>query len=444
MRPRFEEVLTALEQAGVPRGSLTLAWDFSVASDDFVHRDLSAARDRAVAALDGHTEAYAILTDGPIDNGAQIARKITGTFDAPLFLTNNGRFQERTIIARDADGLPALQGFYQSPFTAIVPACAYTSPTPVGMIIYGHGLLGGAGEVAGGAVRSTAADLCMVIVGTDMRGMSAPDIGAVAEALTDLTQSDEVFEVQEQGIVNHIALVRAMRTTMAQALFVDAASGNKVLVDPNKVYYYGLSQGGIFGGTVMAYEPTITRGVLGVGAADYSMMLERSADWPTYKAILQGAYTDPLDTVLAMNLMQNRWDKTEPAGIANVITQGVGSQPKQILLQIALGDEQVPNLASEWEARSAGFPVLGPSVSVGWGLTQTTGPLASGSALVYYDGGAPAPPITNVPAPDTGQHDLTRNQPAAKRQMGTFYATGMIVDECTSAGPCYCAQNDCN
>jgi hypothetical protein len=216
-----------------------------------------------------------------------------------------------------------------------------------------------------------------------------------------------------------------------------------VLVDPTKVYYYGLSQGGIFGGTIMAYEPTITRGVLGVAAANYSMMLERSHDWPTYKAILMGAYGDPLDDVMALNLMQNRWDKTEPAGIANVLTQGVGTPAKQVIIQIALGDDQVPNLASEWEARSAGLPVLAPSVQVGWGLTPMTTPLASGSAFVYYDGGVAPPPITNVPAASTGQHDLTRNQPAARRQIGDFYATGMIVDECKDAGACFCAQNDC-
>jgi len=442
MRPRFGDVLAALETAGVSQDQLLVAWDFTVESDAFIRTDMTTARDRAVAALDGATQNYTILSDGPVDS--VIARKITGTFDAPLFLTNDGAFADRTILARDAAGLPVFQKMYRAPFTAIVPACAYTSPTPVGMFVYGHGLLGQADQVASGAVRATAGDLCMVVVGTDMRGMSSPDVGAVARALTNLTYSDEVFEVQVQGIVNHIALARAMRTTMAQTLFVDAANGNKVLVDPTKVYYYGLSQGGIFGATVMAYDPTITRGVLGVGAANYSMMLERSADWPTYKAIMMGAYPDPLDVVLAMNLMQTRWDKTEPSGIANDLTKGIGTPPKQILLQIAVGDEQVPNIASEWEARSAGFPVLGPSVEVGYGLTQMTAPLAGGSALVYYDGGAPMPPITNVPAPDTGQHDLTRNQPAAKRQMGDFYATGMLVDECTDAGPCLCADGKCN
>jgi hypothetical protein len=69
-------------------------------------------------------------------------------------------------------------------------------------------------------------------------------------------------------------------------------------------------------------------------------------------------------------------------------------------------------------------------------------PIATGSALLIMDGGAPAVPTTNVPAPATGMHDLTRKQPATWRQMAEFYATGMIVNEC--AGECLCAQNQCN
>ena len=85
------------------------------------------------------------------------------------------------------------------------------------MIIYGHGLLGDSGQVASGAVRATAAELCMVVVGTDMRGMSTMDVGAVARALENLSHADEVMEVLVQGIVNHVALERAARTVLRPA-----------------------------------------------------------------------------------------------------------------------------------------------------------------------------------------------------------------------------------
>jgi hypothetical protein len=443
MRPRFGEVLDALDAAGLPASELVVAWDFTVASDDFLHRDLIAARDRAIAALDADPIGFSITSDAPLGDGQVIRRKITGTLDAPLVLTQGGRTEAGTRIARDAAGLPAVQGVHAIPFTAIVPACAYTAREPVAMVLYGHGLLGSSGETAGGVQQTTAAELCAVLVGTDMRGMSALDLGAVARALTDITRADEVMEVVEQGIVNHIALARAMRTSFAQRLFVHGTPARS-LVDPAKVYYYGLSQGGILGATVMAYEPTITRGVLGVAAANYSTLLERSTDWVLYRRVLSGAYPDPLDITMAIGLFQMRWDKVEASGVAHTVLAGAptGVPAKQLLVQIALGDEQVANLGSYWLARTMGIPVLGPTPTTPWGLAVRPGPLPGGSALVIMDGGAPAPPVANVPPPDRGMHDLPRKQPAARRQIQEFYTTGAIVNEC--AGACVCQTGACD
>lgn len=445
MRPRFDDVLDALDTAGIAEDDLVVAWDFTVASDAYLHRDMIAARDRAVLALDTHPIQFTITGDTQVDDGTRIKRRIEGTLDAPLFLTNDGAFRNGTVIARDPDGLPAVQGFYKIPFTAIVPACAYTASAPVGMVIYGHGLLGDSGETAGGVQSDTAAELCLVFVGTDMRGMSGQDLPAVARALNEISKADEVMEVLEQGIVNHVTLVRAMRTTFATQLFVDAANGNRSLVDPAQVFYYGLSQGAIFGTAVMAYEPTVTRAVLGVGGANYSTLLERSADWPTYRTILSGAYPDALDVTLAVGLMQMRWDKTEGSGVVNSVLTGTetGTPPKQLLMQIALGDDQVPNVGSYWQARSMGISVLGPTPATPWGLTVTDSPLASGSALVIMDGGAPPAPLTNVPAPNTGMHSLTRKQPATRRQIGEFFKTGAIVNECSGGSGCVCQNHAC-
>ena len=444
-RARLGEAVSALEAAGISSDDLVVAWDFTVASDDYIHRDMAAARDRALAALQDHPQAFTITSDEPVDDGSVIKRKISGTFETPLFLTNNGGTTPGTVIARDADGLPALQGFYTVGFDAIVPACAYTASQPVGMVIYGHGLMGSSSEATGGVQRTTASELCMVFIGTNMRGMSEVDVPAVARALNDATHADEVMEVLEQGLVNYIALVHAMRTTLAQQLFVDAANGNKVLVDPTQVYYYGLSQGAIFGTPFMAWEPTVTKGVLGVGAANYSMLLDRSADWPTYRGILNGAYPDALDDTLLISLMQMRWDKTEGSGIANTVLAGTptGVPAKQILMQIALSDEQVPNIGSYWEARTMNIPVLGPTPTTPWGLSVQQSPLASGSALVIMDGGAPPAPTTNIPAPklDPSMHNLTRIQPATRRQIKQFYATGQIVNECS--GACTCQSGAC-
>jgi hypothetical protein len=446
MRPRFGDVLSALATAGFPADQLVVAWDFTVASDAFIHSDMIATRDRTLAALSSHTIAYTITSDAPIGDGSGIQRRIEGTLDAPLFLSNGGGTTPGTVMVRDAQGLPVVQGFYQIPFVATVPACAYTATQPVGMVIYGHGLLGSCDETADGVQQTTAIELCRVFVGTDMRGLATVDLPAVAAALNDASTAAEVMEKLEQGIANHVTLVQAMRTTFASTLFVDGAG--KSLVDPTNVVYFGLSQGAIMGTSVMAYEPTITRAVLGVGGANYSMLLERSSDWTMYRTVLNGAYPDAMDDTLLLNLYQMRWDKVEGSGIANTVLTGTATStpPKQLLMQIALGDDQVPNLGSYWQARTMGIPVLSPTTFQPWGLTTMASPLPAGaSALVIEDGGVAPPPATNVPAPSTGQHDLTRNQPASRRQMADFYDTGMIVNECGGgSAACTCATGACN
>jgi hypothetical protein len=119
-----------------------------------------------------------------------------------------------------------------------------------------------------------------------------------------------------------------------------------------------------------------------------------------------------------------------------------GNAPRQMMLHMAIGDDEVPNLATEWQARTMGIPVLQPaSPYVPWGLTGMTGPI-NGSALVIMEGGAPAIPLSNEPAMETGMHNLTRNQPASRRQIKHFFETGEIRNECE--GVCTCGSGVAN
>jgi hypothetical protein len=220
------------------------------------------------------------------------------------------------------------------------------------------------------------------------------------------------------------------------------ADGGSPLIDPARIYYYGNSQGGIYGGTFMGYDPFVTRGVLGVPGANYSLLLERSSDWPTYKTFLAGAYGDPLDQEILLALMQTDWDRVDP-----ITTSGgdpvPGTPAKQILMIEARGDSQVANIATEIQARSLGIPVLAPAVVTPWGLTAQAGPLTS--ALAIYDEHlVPTPPLTNTSLPDNGAHGSLRGRRAAQEQMRTFFQTGTIVQTCSDgvmAAACDCPSD---
>ncbi len=76
-------------------------------------------------------------------------------------------------------------------------------------------------------------------------------------------------------------------------------------------------------------------------------------------------------------------------------------------------------------------------------MRRQPSPLPAGSsAIVLMDGGAPPPPLANLPPEDFDMHNLTREQPASRRQIKAFFETGEIINQC--AGACACQSGACN
>ncbi|MEO8703838.1 MAG: hypothetical protein ABI867_27555 [Kofleriaceae bacterium] len=444
VRPRYADIFAALEAKGITKDQLVTAWDFTTASRVSVRADLLNARDTALPLMgtNGSGLDFAVTSDAP-DGDTRIARKIVGEYDVPLFLSNGGSTAPSTRLVRDAAGKPVAQGMYRAPFVAIIPQCAIDSPTPVPMMIYGHGLFGQADQVASSGTRHAAAGVCAVVVGTDLRGMADVDVANVALALNDANHGHSIFEVLVQGMINHVALVQIARGPMATRLFTKTPGGVSI-VDPSKFYYYGISQGGIMGTTICAIDPVIEKCVLQVGAINYSILLERSHDWPQYRSALEGAYPSVLDQALTVSLMQMQWDRTEPTGVADVILgEGFpGTPQKQVFMQIAIGDDEVSNLGSEYQARTMGIPVMTPSPYVPFGMQSSSTPVQNGMVIFDFGVGSTIP-ATNEPPPDNDVHSNIRNKQATIDMMKRFYETGEIVQMCTATTGCDCTNNGC-
>jgi len=439
IRPRYGEIFEALAAHGIEKGDLVVAWDFTTASRDMVRADLVAARAATLAAVgDNGANLDFTATETPQDDPRFLVR-YDGTFDAPLFLSNETATLS-TKLLRDGDGKPMTSGLYRVPFTALVPQCAVDAPGPVPVIIYGHGLLGEGTQAASSGARHAAAEVCAIIIGTDMRGMATMDVPNVVSALNDANRGPLVFDVLIQGMMNHIALVQIARGPMAERLFLHPLLRTPTsMVDPDRVYWYGISQGGIMGTTVCAIDPVIERCVLQVGAINYSTLLERSLDWPTYRTTLIGAYPNNLDVVLVLSMMQQEWDRTEPTSVADVITTTgfPDTPPKQVLMQIAIADDEVSNIASEYQQRTMGIPTITPSPYIPWGTEMTAGPAPSGMVIYDFGLGDTIPP-TNEPPPDNDVHSNIRNKSATTDMMRRFYEDGEIVNTCTAPTGCDC------
>ena len=489
-RPRFRPIFRQLRESGVQRSNLYLAWDFTTASD----------MNNAARMLHIRNDAFADLGDSDLDDGTptggtvpftiteqidylpcsagdpgcqageddQIIRRVRGTYQVPCYLTRACEAPAR--FALDANGMPTQQGTYDANFDCIIPrdgvggASARAANRPS---IYGHGLLGSANEVGSSSQKTIAVAHGFVLCATDEIGFASEDVPNTIGILNNLARFPELTDRVQQGLLNELLLGRLMIRPSGfvtdPAFHVDPNDVNSPsTIDPSNLYYQGISQGGILGGALTAVSPDFTRAYLGVPAMNYSVLLPRSIDFDEYELVLNPSYPDPMQRPLLLDLIQMLWDRSEPNGYANRMTDVPlpDTPPHEVLLIPAFGDHQVTTWQVDVEARTVGAsvhepvvqPGRWPGVDVAWGIPRIQTYPFSDSALVYFDagpvrpgGGNPPvdgtdpPPIENVPN-ESGDdpHGLPRREPEERAMVSDFLQPdnlSHIDDEC--GGPCF-------
>jgi len=466
-RPHFEQIFDTLRRAGIKRKELYLAWDFTVASREGLSGRALKIRDEAFSELGDTNLADGVPAgsepvftanpdipddlpdeadaDGRRDLGDSI--RISGSIVVPCFL--------------DAAGCPPGSEFNLGPggtpqripgnTTLANVVCVIPKTPPPGPLrpsLYGHGLLGGAGEVTGANVRAMANEHGFVFCATDWTGMSTTDVPNVLLLLQDLSRFPTLADRAQQGFVNFMYLGRWMLKR----------DWGDLDVDQSQLFYDGNSQGGIMGGALTALAPDFTRAVLGVPGMNYSTLLRRSVDFDTYAhgdiggtgstpLGLYEAYPNELERPLLLSLIQLLWDRAEANGYAHHMTTDPlpGTPAHTVLMHEAFADHQVANITTEVEARTIGASIRWPALAPGrhtdvnpyFGIPRIAAFPFGGSALVVWDTGIPAPPTTNTP-PHAGQdpHGAPRNSPLARRQKSEFLRTdGAVIDVC-GGSPC--------
>ena len=489
----LESVLNTLTTAGVSRSSLYLAWDFTVASEQGLTGRALAIRDDAFHQLGddnladavvppaSHAPDFTIVSDcrpGNVGDGcpaadvgrasnpkfvANVAHQIKGTYTVPCYLTTpncatGGRF------TLDAAGKPTQHGTLQARFVCNVPQSA-SAANKAFPTLYGHGLLGNYDEAGGsGNVWALGNENNVIVCATDWSGLAQDDVGSAVQALMDISKFPPLTDRMQQGFLNFMYLGRLLHTTALQGGIAQAApflDAGQPLIDTGHVAYYGNSQGGIMGGALTALSPDITRSALYVGAMNYSTLLPRSIDFDTYKPFLfvQG-YPDSLEQPLILALVQMLWDRGEPNGYAHHMTRDpLPNTPEHhVLLEMALGDHQVANVAFLVEARTIGAKIrtnqtIAPeriaesgAPDLFWGVpTIDSGALpTTDNAMNVWDigplrpkpgdglTGVPMPPMTNTPPSRDGQdpHDyVIENSPAIRKQISDWIRAGGQLNE---------------
>jgi hypothetical protein len=475
-RPHMERMFRTLEQADIRRRDLFLTWDFTVASARNLSERVLSMRDQAFAELNdtdladledtGNPPTFTVTstTDFPPcgTDGCQsgeddrIARQVQGNFVVPCFLNAPGcppgsrmTYLPGTTIPTRIPGNTHLANF-----NCLIPRVAVDGPAvvPSRPSLYGHGLLGSASEVTAGNIKAMANEHNFVFCATDWIGMSTQDLPNIATILGDLSNFASLPDRAQQGFINFLYLGRLLINELgfnSHASFQFTKDGvPEPVINRERLFYDGNSQGGIMGGALTAIAPDFDRAVLGVPAMNYSTLLRRSVDFDMYAQLLYPNYPNELERPLILSLIQILWDRGEANGYAHHMTDNPypNTPPHNVLLHLAFGDHQVANVATEVEARTIGAYIRSPAIDPGrhsdvnpyFDIPPIQSYPLDGSALVIWDSGQPTPPTTNTPPRDgSDPHGHPRNDVKARLQKSEFLKIGgQVVDTCGPI-PCY-------
>ena len=489
-RDQFNTIFTALGTAGVERSKLQLAWDFTVSSTTSLTGRMLAIRNNAFAQLGdtnladlvptGSSPAFTV-TSVTNDVNSKVARRVEGKFTVPCYLTTvNGVPCGVGSVYNYApgagpDATPVQNGTYQASYRCEIPRSAFSDRTPNGdavparPVIYGHGLLGGRGEVGSDAQVDFADQYGYIYCATDESGFASEDVITALGALIYLGNFQKMADRTQQGMLNGLFLGRALVNSggmRANAAFQDS-KGNS-LISGSRLFYDGNSQGGILGGLLTSIAPDFDRSVLGVNGMTYSTLLDRSTDFQGYLVAYKSGYKDALNRSLGLAMLQDIWDRAEPSGYVNHMTNNPlpNTPSHQVMMQVGLGDFQVHNITADTEARSIGASIYSPIADTGrggptnpgWGLSPIASFPFSGSALVYFDSGPvrsngsggwlgnESPEFANV-APEkasgstanSGQdpHEHPRRSATGRAMKASFLQVGGTIPNACGGLPCY-------
>jgi hypothetical protein len=445
-----------LRKAGIKRKGLYRAWSFTVASEHSLAGRMLHIRDDAFRQLGdrnlrdlkvaGSAPKFTItnVTNYTVAQDTRIARQVTGEVTVPCYLTKEcapgGEF------TFDRHGMPKRHGTTTATFICRIPRSALdpASPPKARPSLYGHGLLGGPDEVDAGNISDMASEHNFVFCATAWAGFSEGDLGNIIASINDFSNFHTVADRMQQGFLNMLYLGRLMIHPKGLSANAAFQKNGLSVIDTRRLFYDGNSQGGIMGGGLTAVAPDFNRAVLGVPGMNYSTLLQRSVDFDTFAQLIYPANPDESTRQLMFATIQLLWDRGEADGYAQHMTTDPppNTPAHTVLMHVAFGDHQVSDTTAEVEARTIGAsgyrPVLDPGRSP-WPRFQLIPSIGkfpfSGSAIVMWDAGTPAPPITNTPnRGGADPHSRPRSTPAARTQKSEFLKiNGRVVDVCGGA-----------
>ncbi|MBK7584904.1 MAG: hypothetical protein IPI67_32530 [Myxococcales bacterium] len=433
---RYEkQIFPVLAQAGVNRGDLLLAWDFTTRTEENAIGDMLAVREHMLGVLKQPLTFQVTSQKDAVSE--HIWRQIEGSVKVPLFLEKDAPYAR---LFRDGAGKVVPNGEVDVPFSVIIPPSVGNRPAgsaPARLLQYGHGFFGTRAE-AEGHPAELADEKGFVVLAANWVGMSDEDRIKVTDALIGDTSNIMLFTDRlHQAMANFIAVGALAQGELAKRPELMTPAGPAY--DPSTLYFHGNSLGHILGSSYVALSPSIERAALGVGGADFSFMMFRAQPFALFLLLMGNVLPSKLDQLRLSFMTQLSFDRIDPIMYApRLLSNTFAGSPaaRRVLLHSGIGDPAVPPLSAELQARSLGVPQVSPAPRPIWGITPVAG-LIDGSAFAEFDFKIqPQPGYEAIPPVAQNEvHEGVRRLASAREQISRFLKPGGKVEP-TCDGVC--------
>lgn len=330
-----------------------------------------------------------------------------GVYLAPNFQAGEKPYEADGDLRFD-EGVPIVQSEEELRFLLIAPTLEEMPEGGWPVVLYGHGTGGDYESCRGVTEQLVGEGFALLCIDQPLHGTRRPEAGPLND--NELT----VFSFNflnpragrmsfRQSAIDTITLSHMVASGRFGLDGDQTVSGTPLALDPERIFFFGHSHGGLSGALVFAVDPRIVGGVIsGAGGVIINTILLRK-DPLDIKALVQGALAiapPDLDTFHPMqSLIQMMVDATDPANYSRYWLDPIGdpTAAKHVFVTEGTSDHATPGIATETMTAIGGLPLITP--------------LSNASAPHDLRGIAPVTmPVTNNVETDDGPRTAASRQ----------------------------------
>ena len=295
--------------------------------------------------------------------------ELQGLYLAPNFQSGDKPYDSEGdgAILFDSAGDPIVQEQEQLRFLLLLPRDRPMPPGGWPTVIYAHGTGGDYESCRGVSGELNASGHAVLCIDEPLHGPRGPDLdyyGLVLNSFNFVNPAAGRSSFR-QAAIDVLTLSHMVASGRFDLPVNHTASGDAVVLDPDRIFFFGHSHGGLSGALAFAVDPRIRGGILSGTSGVLVETILRRKDPADLAALVQGflgVTPGDLDSFHpAMTLVQMLVDETDPINYGPYwLHPGPGGRPKHVLLTEGTEDADAPSVGTDALGAAAGLPLVLP------------------------------------------------------------------------------------